>query len=437
MVVEWSETTLDKLGKIVTGKTPPSAKSEYFSGEIPFVTPRDFDGRRYIKSTERTLTESGAKLVRGSLIPCGSIMTSCIGSDMGKVAIAASESVTNQQINSIVVEGDNEPLFVYYNLRTRQDELKSLAGGSAQPILNKSAFGKVRILLPPRSEQRSIVHMLGTLDDKIELNRKMNKTLESIARVIFKAWFIDFDPVHAKMKGEWQRGQSLAGLPEYLYDLFPGRFVKSQMGMIPEQWESSRVGDVGVVLCGKTPPTSNKDYYGDAVPFVTIPDLRANVFVVSTNRMLSDAGANSQRSKTLPPNAICVSCIATPGLVSITTEHCQTNQQINSIIPAEVGQTYFWFWTFHGLGDRIKAAGSGGSVLQNLSTGRFSEMIVLGATRDLRVEYHKLVSPLFEKIFNNLQECKRLSSLRDTLLPKLITGELRVKEALVTAESSS
>ena len=114
-----------------------------------------------------------------------------------------------------------------------KDEIRGLAGGSAQPILNKSDFGQLPIRLPPLPEQRRIAHILGTLDDKIELNRRMNRTLEEIARALFKSWFVDFVPVRAKMDGRWRRGQSLPGLPADIYDLFPDRLTPSELGEIP------------------------------------------------------------------------------------------------------------------------------------------------------------------------------------------------------------
>ncbi|MGQ9838814.1 MAG: restriction endonuclease subunit S, partial [Cyanobacteriota bacterium] len=200
MAGDWREATLDQLGRIVTGKTPPSSRPEYFGGDIPFVTPTDLDGRRSIETTGRYLTELGADSV-AARIPARAVMVSCIGSDMGKAAITGRDCVTNQQINSIIVAEPDDPMFVYYNLSTRKAEIRGAAGGSAQPILNKSAFGRLEIVLPPPDEQRAIAHILGTLDDRIELNRRMSETLEAIARALFKSWFVDFDPVRAKMAG--------------------------------------------------------------------------------------------------------------------------------------------------------------------------------------------------------------------------------------------
>ena len=189
---EWREMTLGDLGRVVTGKTPSTSVSDYFGGDVPFVTPSDMFGHKVISRTARNLTKAGVAAVKGSFIPKGSVMVSCIGSDMGKVTIAAHDCVSNQQINSIVVCENFSADFIYYNLSTRKAELQSMAcSGSAQPILNKGHFSQLPISLPPLSEQRAIASVLGALDDKIELNRRMNETLEALAQSLFKSWFVD------------------------------------------------------------------------------------------------------------------------------------------------------------------------------------------------------------------------------------------------------
>lgn len=203
----------------------------------------------------------------------------------------------------------------------------------------------------------------------------------------------------------------------------------SELGEIPAGWEVCRVGDIGSVICGKTPPTRVSKYYGADVPFITIPDMHGKIFVAKTQKRLSRAGAASQAKKMLPASAICVSCIASPGLVAITTEPAQTNQQINTVVPIQKDETYFWFWSLRNLGDDIRAHGSGGSVVTNLSTGRFAELRVVSPPASLRSSYHLLVTPLFDRILENERESRTLAALRDTLLPRLISGELRVKDA--------
>jgi type I restriction enzyme S subunit len=327
----------------------------------------------------------------------------------------------------------NDPRFCYYLLKSL--DFSHFNAGSGVPTLNRNHIHPLPIIAPSDpKEQRAIAHILGTLDDKIELNRRMADTLEQMARALFNAWFVDFEPVRAKTEGRWRRGQSL---PAHLYDLFPDRLVDSELGEIPEGWRVICVADVGKVICGKTPPTRVTEYYGDDVPFITIPDMHGRIFATTTQKKLSHAGAASQKSKMLPAGAICVSCIATPGLVVITSQESQTNQQINTVIPREANETYFWFWVFRDLGNQIKAGGSGGSVVTNLSTGRFSQLRVLAPPSCLRRFYYLLVKPLFERILTNDKESRTLAALRDALLPKLISGELRVKDAGQFVEQES
>jgi type I restriction enzyme S subunit len=185
---EWKEYRLDQLGRIVTGKTPPaSIQNSYSIVGTQFVTPRDMDGRKWMDSTERYLNKDGLDSVINSLVPKNSVAVSCIGSDMGKTVILKKESVTNQQINSIVVEQDFfNPDFVYYVLSTKQENLKAIAGGSATPILNKGHFGKFTIYLPKKAIQDKISSILSALDDKIAINQQINKTLRGWRRRCLK-----------------------------------------------------------------------------------------------------------------------------------------------------------------------------------------------------------------------------------------------------------
>src|SRR5690606_9139238 len=157
-----------------------------------------------------------------------------------------------------------------------QAHLLALASaGATRNALTKSMIESLAIKAPPISEQRAIAHILGTLDDKIELNRRQNETLEAMARALFKAWFVDFEPVRAKMEGRWQRGLSLPGLPAHLYDLFPDRLVESELGEIPEGWEMRSLDSIANYLNGlalqKFPPESEEEF----LPVIKIAQLRA------------------------------------------------------------------------------------------------------------------------------------------------------------------
>jgi type I restriction enzyme S subunit len=201
------------------------------------------------------------------------------------------------------------------------------------------------------------------------------------------------------------------------------------MGEIPRGWRVGVVSDLGNVICGKTPPTKDPENYGEDIPFITIPDMHGKVFVTQTGKYLSTKGANTQRNKYLPAHSICVSCIATPGLVVMTTERSQTNQQINSVIPKNKKSSYYCYQVLNRLGDQIRAGGSGGSVLLNLNKTLFSNTKVLIPDSETIESYQQIVEPFFEKLLQNQRESVFLSSLRDTLLPKLISGELRIPDA--------
>ncbi len=335
----------------------------------------------------------------------------------------------NQRLGKVLIKNgaDLDKGFLFYLLRTAEYRHEVLASATGTTVKHTSP---ARILahkasIPPLAEQKAIAAVLGALDDKIELNRRMNAKLEEMARALFQSWFVDFDPVRAKLDG-----RRPFSLDPATAALFPEHLEDSQLGHIPKGWEVKAVGDIGDVICGKTPPTSVADYYGEDIPFITIPDMHGNVFCAATARKLSLAGANSQANKTLPPGSLCVSCIATPGLVVITSEDSQTNQQINSVVPYQKEETYFWYWVMTGLGAEIASSGSGGSVLVNLSKGRFETLQVIKPPHALISAYHTTVRPFFEAILANTHQSRSLAILRDTLLPKLLSGELKVPNLL-------
>ena len=168
--------------------------------------------------------------------------------------------------------------------------------------------------------------------------------------------------------------------------------------------------------------------YGDEMPFITIPDMHNNVFVINTERKLSIEGIKTQPKKTLPENSVCVSCIATAGLVSLTFEKSQTNQQINSIICKEEISPYFMYLYLEELSEYIKLLGSGGSTTLNLNKNEFSKIKIAIPPKNDMYAFHSLIKPIFEKIKYNQLEIIELQKLRDTLLPKLMSGEIDVSE---------
>lgn len=224
----------------------------------------------------------------------------------------------------------------------------------------------------------------------------LNKNLEQQAQAIFKSWFVDFDPFG---------------------------------GNRPIDWITGIVDDLGSeIICGKTPSTKKKEYYGGNTPFITIPDMHGCVYNVSTERYLSAAGVASQPKKTLPHNTVCVSCIGTAGLVTLVSEKSQSNQQINSIVPKEGISAYYIYLLMQTLSETINKLGQSGSTIVNLNKTQFGKIPVTIPSEQVLCNFDTLCKPLFEMILSNQKENIKLANLRDTLLPKLMSGELDVSD---------
>ena len=210
----WRDVTIGKLGRVVTGRTPPSSQPTLFGEAYPFITPTDIDGQERLVHTERFLSEEGRASMERLLVPAGSIAYVCIAS-VGKVCVVQRPSFTNQQINSVVVDEDEfDPSFVYYALRHATPRIKATAGGAATPIINKSAFSDISIQVPDLRLQRCIASILSAYDDLIENHTRRIAILEEMARRIYEEWFVRFR--------------------------FPGhenvRMVESELGPVPDGW---------------------------------------------------------------------------------------------------------------------------------------------------------------------------------------------------------
>ena len=376
-----------------------------------------------------------------------------------RVPKEANNSLLNQNAVRLRCKYPEEQIFLYYALKDKKfsNYLLSTAQGSA----NQASITIKSILnysLPhlTKNEKLKISKILNSLDQKITLNTQTNQTLEQIAQTIFKHWFIDFAPVHAKAnalaRGETIEQAELAAMaclsgktaekitalktqdPTTYHQLqqtaaaFPSEFVETEMGLVPKGWEVKQVKDMGKIICGKTPSKKKEEFYGNDIPFIKIPDMHNNTFIIKTTDNLSLLGANNQKNKFIEKGSICISCIATVGLVSITSERSQTNQQINSIVPnSEIFTEYLYlYFSQDTMNKKLKDLASGGSATLNLNTTAFSNITLLIPNNNLIEFFHKKVQPLFDKILSNKKESISLSDARDELLPKLLRGEIEL-----------
>jgi type I restriction enzyme S subunit len=211
---------ISQLGRVVTGKTPQTSRQEFFGGEYPFVTPSDLDyNHYYCHTTERTVTEQAKAALPNQFVPADAVMFTCIGATIGKCGIAPSECLTNQQINSVLANDTTDPRFLYYLLCHNIEVVRSLGGGAATPIVSKSKFEEVELLVPRiREQQRDIAEVLSAYDDLIQNNTRRMALLEQAARLLYQEWFVRLR--------------------------FPGHEHTRITTGIPQGWEQKHLGDV-------------------------------------------------------------------------------------------------------------------------------------------------------------------------------------------------
>ena len=407
MMTELRTVRIGGLGRVVTGKTPPSSQPELLGELYPFLTPTDIGGvARYVETT-RFLSIEGCDYQHRLMLPARSVCVVCIGATIGKVCMTNRPSFTNQQVNSVIVnENEHDPFFVYHLLAALRDELKANAGGAATPIINKTAFSEIEVNLPSLSVQQRIAGILSAYDDLIENNQRRIQILETMARALYREWFVE-----CRFPG---------------YEEFAR--VASPLGDIPQGWEVKSIQQLGTVITGKTPSKGNLDFYGNDMPFVKTPDMHSNMFTLGTNDCLSTAGAESQANKTLPAGSICVSCIGTIGVVSITTEDCQTNQQINSVVVANSVSREFLFLRLQDAKQTLENLGANGATMGNVNKGKFKAMKIVCPPDNLLARYHRLVEPMFSEILSLFRQIQTLSQTRDLLLPRLLSGQVALAE---------
>lgn len=437
MSFELYEYKIEDLGKVITGKTPPSKISDAFSAQgIPFVTPKDMDGRRLIDKTERYLSSQGVEAVRNCLLPQNSIAVSCIGSDMGKTVLLPGESITNQQINAIVVDSERfDYKYVYYYLSTLQDDFKAIAGGSATPILNKGHFSQFKVSLPVKPVQNKIALILDSLDTKIEVNTEINHTLEQMAQALFKSWFVDFEPVKAKITaleaGGSQEDATLAAMsaisgkdtdalevferehPEQYAELkataelFPSAMQDSELGDIPEGWYLQRFSNIATL------------HYGKA--------LKKTERIEGPYSVYGSGGITGSHNSYL---------VEGPGIIvgrkgSIGTLYWEDGKfhPIDTVYYVENKEGVPLTYLYYLMGTLNLSSMNTDAAVPGLNRDNVYRLETINPEIAILNEFNNHVSALRNMIQRNKSSTETLTQLRDTLLPKLLSGEITLPDA--------
>lgn len=306
--------------------------------------------------------------------------------------------------------------YLYYALNTveARHQFQSYANGITRFGLRKTDIGFVEIPLPPLDEQRSIAHTLRTLDDKIGLNRRMNQTLEEMARTLFKSWFVDFDPVRAKMDGRWKRGESLLGLPAEYYDMFPDRLVDSELGDVPRGWKTKALVDCYRLTMGQSPPSNTYNENGDGAPFFQ-DRTDFGPRYPSNRKYCTSPTRFAQAGDTL------VSVRAPVGDINLSWEQCCIGRGLAALRhnSGSISFTYYKMWSMQ---RQLRQYEHTGTVFGAINKKQFESLLVTEPVVKVVEAYDVYALQLDNRIRLNEVACRTLSAQRDTLLPKLMSS---------------
>ena len=399
-----SKVIVSDLGRIVTGKTPSTKNMQFFGGDYQFVTPSDLDWKTYYcRSTERTVTDDARKAHHRQFIPANSVMITCIGNTIGKCGISSGYCLTNQQINSIIPHDEIDPRFVYYLLLQNTALIRSIGigGGSAAPILNKSSFSKIRLLVPPVRQWNAIADILSTYDDLIENNRRRIQLLEQAARLLHKEWFV--------------------------YLRFPGHEdVKIKDG-VPEGWERKKIVDVCETVGGGTPSTKVSDYWEGDITWVVPTDVTRNdcLVLLDSERKITEKGLRESSAQLVPANTILMTSRASVGFFALMDAEVCTNQGFINIIPHDEEMRMYLLFNLMSRASEIRSNAKG-TTYPEISKGRFRQMDIIIPSESLVSEFWRLASDIIQQMRCLKQRIFQLIQARDLLLPRLLDGRIEL-----------
>ena len=379
----WKEVKIKDAARVVTGKTPPTARREFFGNEFPFITPTDIEDTRMFCTAERKLSGKGRDYQSALLLPLKSICFTSIAS-VGKICITDEPSFTNQQINSLIAKDEvADYRFLFYALKYYTPALKRIAGGTMTSIINKTQFENFTFSLPTLPEQKSIADVLFTLDNKIELLREQNKTLEATAQAIFKESFVK----------------------------------PSQNKKLPNGWRIGKLADEFEILMGQSPEGESYNESGEGTVFFQgrtdfgfrFPSTR--LYTTNPKRMAEKFD-------------VLVSVRAPVGDINMASDTCCIGRGVAAVKSKFKSYAYYKIKT---LKRNFENFESSGTIFGSMNKDDFNGIEVSIPDKDSVIKFDNLAKPFDEKIYNNSVQLETLSKLRDVILPKLIRGEVRIE----------
>ena len=461
MKSEWREFRLGDITEWASGGTPSKKNADFWNGTIPWISASSMGSNRYNESVLK-ITQEGLK-AGSRLAKKDSILLLVRGSTLHQripVGIATSDVSFNQDVKAITAKKDFiEPWYLLFWFMANEKDLLNMVEntGIGAGKLDTKRLQDMLIKIPSDVERNRICRFAKALDDKLLLNYQINQTLESMAQAIFKSWFVDFEPVKAKIAaieaGEDAEGvtraamraisgktddeldQMQAGQPEDYAQLkttaglFPSAMQDSELGEVPEGWEVKQIGDVVKVVGGGTPSTKNSAFWdGGSHCWTTPKDLSgiSSHVLLDTVRKITDAGLAKISCGLLPAGTFLLSSRAPVGYTAIAKVPLAVNQGYIAIPPGgQLSSIFLLHWTRVNL-EIIKGRACG-TTFQEISKKNFRPIKIAVATTEILNHFDRAVGRLFERIVANEQESRSLTAIRDALLPKLMSGKIRVK----------
>lgn len=397
--MEWKEVTLEEIGTIVGGATPSTKRTSFYDGDIPWLTPKDLsaNSNKYIFRGERNITAEGFNSCSCKMLPKGSVLFSS-RAPIGYVAIAASEMCTNQGFKSVIPNEDTDSEFLYYLLKYNKDNIVSQGSGTTFAEVSGKTMKGIEVVVPKEvDDQRRIASILSSLDRKIELNNKINADLEEMAQTIFKNWFVDFEPFK------------------------DGEFVDSELGMIPEGWKVGSPYEYVKVVYGAPYKSAKFNDNGEGFPLIRIRDLK-------------DCNPQFYTSEILPQTEYINMGDIVAGMDAEFVPHIWKgktgllNQRVCKLMPQQTSISNLFVLYLMKPELEFVQSYKTGTTVSHLGKADIDKFVVVLPPLKVVEECSKILDSILQRIKNISAESCTLSLLRDTLLPRLMSGELEVPE---------
>ena len=418
----WEAVTLDDISEDITvGYVGPMA-DQYLDAGVPFLRSLNVEPFRINTTDLKYISRDFHQRLKKSALKPRDIVIVRTGKP-GSCAVIPDWLLEANCSDVVVVRPGPKvrPGYISYVVNsTAAHHIDAHTVGAVQQHFNVASARQIRFRLPPIVEQDRILSILGALDDNIDLNRRMNETLEAMARATFKDWFVDFGPTRAKMEG------GAAYLARDIWALFPDRLDEGK----PEGWITSTIGQEVDVVGGSTPSTKEPAFWGGDIVWATPKDLSAlnTPVLLRTERQITDLGLSQIGSGLLPVGTVLLSSRAPIGYLAIAQIPTAVNQGFIAMICGKrLSNIFVWLWTQANL--EVVLRNANGSTFQEISKANFRPITVTVPKPNILRVFDQIVGPLFDRIVSNDMENCSLAATRDLLLPKLMSGEIRVKDA--------